>query len=212
MTLPVRRRYIRVPPIDTSNRLFIHNMQYSPKMEDQSVHSATAIAATPKSPAATEPRFFVAAPVNAEEDGDPAPVFVGATGAIGDPVAPAPEAAPVPVAIGAVPVINPVVPATAVELDKRVSVAGTEFLRRVRHLTLRLWSWCTSIQCRSMLRCIQSGKALKLPMKMQWEDRMKSLKKTRNMLCDSGVSHDQEPIWRRCSVTYNHSLPAHKRS
>ena len=212
MTLPVRRRYIKVPPIDTSNRLFIHNMQYSPKMEDQSVHSATAIAATPKSPAATEPMFFVAAPAKAEDDGDPAPVFVGATGAIGDPVAPAPDAAPVPVGIGAVPVMNPVVPATAVELDERISIAVIESLRRVRHLTLGLWSWCTSIQCRSMLRCIQSGKAPRLPMKMQLEDRMKSLMKRRNMLYDSRVSHDPDPIWRGCSVTYNHSQPAHKRS
>ena len=111
-------------------------MQYSPKIEDQSVHSATAIAATPKSPAATEPMFFVAAPVKAGDDeGDPEPVFVGETGAIGDPVAPAPVAAPVPVAIGAVPVAKPVVPATAVELDERVSVPGIDFSRRVRHLT-----------------------------------------------------------------------------
>ena len=113
-------------------------MQYSPKMEDQSVHSATAIAATPKSPAATEPMFFVAAPAKAEDDGNPAPVFVGTTGAIGDPVAAEPVAAPVPVAIGAVPVMNPVVPATAVELNERISVPRTEFWRRVRHLTLRI--------------------------------------------------------------------------
>ena len=111
-------------------------MQYSPKIEYQPVHSATAIAATPKSPAATEPMFFVAAPVKAEDDdGDPEPVFVGETGAIGDPVAPAPVAAPVPVATGAVPVRKPVVPATAVELDGRVSVSGIRFSRRVRHLT-----------------------------------------------------------------------------
>ena len=110
-------------------------MQYSPKIEGQSVHRATAIAATPKSPAATEPMFFVAAPVKAEDDGDPEPVFVEETGAIGDPVAPAPFAAPVPVATGAVPVMKPVVPATAVELDERFSVPGIEFSRRVRHLT-----------------------------------------------------------------------------
>ena len=110
-------------------------MQYSPKIEDQSVHSATAIAATPKSPAATEPIFFVAAPAKAEDDGDPAPVFVGETGAIGDPVAPAPVAAPVPVAIGAVPVMKPVVPATAVELGERISVPGILFLRSIGHLT-----------------------------------------------------------------------------
>ena len=97
-------------------------MQHWPKMEDQAVHSATAIAATPKSPAATEPMFFVAAPVKPEDVGDPAPVFVGTTGAIGDPVAAEPDAAPVPVATGAVPVANPVVPATAVELSERISV------------------------------------------------------------------------------------------
>ena len=91
-------------------------------MEDQAVHSATAIAATPKSPAATEPMFFVAAPVNAVDDGDPAPVFVGTTGAIGEPVTAEPFPAPVPVAIGAVPVANPVVPATAVELSERVKI------------------------------------------------------------------------------------------
>ena len=187
-------------------------MQYSPKIKYQSVHSATAIAATPKSPAATEPMFFVAAPAKAEDDGDPAPVFVGATGAIGDPVAPAPVAAPVPVAIGAVPVMNPVVPATAVELDERVSVSAIKFSRRVRHLTLRIWSWCTSTQCRSMSRCIQSGKAPRLLMKMQWEDRMKSLKKRRNMLYGSRVSHDPQSIRRGCSVTYNHSQLAHRRS
>ena len=140
-------------------------MQHWPKMEDQAVHSATAIAATPKRPAATEPMFFVAAPVNAVDDGDPAPVFVGTTGAIGEPVAAEPDAAPVPVATGAVPVMNPVVPATAVELSERISVPGIEFASRVRQPTLRIWSWCTSIQCRSMSRCIQLGKALRLLMK-----------------------------------------------
>ena len=119
-------------------------------MEDQAVHSATARAATPRSPAATEPMFFVAAPVNADDDGDPAPVFVGATGAIGDPVTAEPVAAPVPVAIGAVPVTNPVVPATAVALSKRVSVTRIEFASGARQLTLRIWSWCTNTQCRSM--------------------------------------------------------------
>ena len=140
-------------------------MQHWPKMEVQAVHSATAIAATPRRPAATEPMFFVAAPVNAVDDGDPAPVFVGTTGAIGDPVTAEPLAAPVPVAIGAVPVANPVVPATAVELSERVRVPGIEFERRVRQLTLRIWSWCTSIQCRNMSRCIQLGKALRLLLK-----------------------------------------------
>ena len=113
-------------------------MQHWPKMEDQAVHSATAIAASPKSPAATEPMFFVAAPVNAVDDGDPAPVLVGTTGAIGDPVTAEPVAAPVPVAIGAVPVTNPVVPATAVELSERVSVSRIEYASRVRQLTLRI--------------------------------------------------------------------------
>ena len=131
-------------------------------MEDQAVYSATAIAATPKSPAATEPMFFVAAPVNAVDDGDPAPVFVGATGAIGDPVTAEPVAAPVPVAIGAVPVTNPVVPATAVELNERVRVSRIEIASRARQLTLRIWSWCTNTQCRSMSRCIQLGTALRL--------------------------------------------------
>lgn len=140
-------------------------MQHWPKMKDQAVYSATAIAATANSPAATEPTFFVAAPVNAVDDGDPAPVFVGATGAIGDPVRAEPVAAPVPVAIGAVPVANPVVPATAVELSGKVSFPGVEFAGRVSQLTLRIWSWCTSTQCRSMSRCIQLGKALRLLMK-----------------------------------------------
>ena len=63
------------------------------------------------------------------EPGGPAPVLDGVTGTIGDPVAvaPAPEPTPpaaapvpegeiVPVPIGAVPLANPVEPATAVEL------------------------------------------------------------------------------------------------
>ena len=99
-------------------------MQHWPNMEDQAIHNATAIAATPRSPAATEPKFFVAAPAKVEDDGDPAPVFDGATGAMGDPVTPAPDApAPdVPVAIGVVPVTNPVVPGKAVELNRRFSM------------------------------------------------------------------------------------------
>ena len=188
-------------------------MQHWPRIVGQTFHSATAIATTPKSPAATEPMFFVAAPAKVEDVGDPAPVFVGATGAIGDPVAAAPVAAPVPVpvAIGAVPVTNPVVPATAAELIERISVLGIEFSNRAKYLTLRIWSWCTSTRCRSMSRCIQSGKAPRLLMMMQWEDRMKSLKKRRNMLDERRVSHDPGPIRRGCSVTYNHNLPAHKR-
>ena len=86
--------------------------------------------ATAKSPAATEPMFFVAAPVKPAAPADP--VFDGATGAIGEPVAAAPEPAPepkaapeafaapdapdVPVGAGAVPVAKPVEPAMAVEL------------------------------------------------------------------------------------------------
>ena len=74
--------------------------------------------------------FFVAAPVKPAAPADP--VFDGATGAIGDPVAAAPEPEPapepeaalepcpaldapeVPVASGAVPVANPVDPETPV--------------------------------------------------------------------------------------------------
>lgn len=98
-------------------------------IEDQTFHRATAIPATAKSRAATEPIFFVAAPVKPAAPA--APVFDGATGAIGDPVpaAPAPEPVPapepepepepepaVPVTTGAVPVAKPVDPATPVEL------------------------------------------------------------------------------------------------
>ena len=98
-------------------------------MELHPLHRATAIPATARRPAATEPIFFVAPPVKPTE-----PVFEAVAGVIGDPVAapepdPVPEAAPdpepapepeeapeVPVAIGAVPVANPVEPATPVEL------------------------------------------------------------------------------------------------
>ena len=102
------------------------------------VYRATAIPATARRPAATEPMFFVAAPVNPAAPADP--VFDPETGAIGDPVAaapdpepapepvaadpePAPEPEPptapeVPVATGAVPVANPVEPATPVELSR----------------------------------------------------------------------------------------------
>lgn len=68
---------------------------------------------------------------------DPAdPVFDGATGTIGDPVATAlepdptpepvatPELIAVPVAMGAVPVANPVEPATPVELGERISMTA----------------------------------------------------------------------------------------
>jgi len=77
--------------------------------------------------------FLVAAPVKVEPAA-PAPVFEGATGTMGEPVAagpesepappaaaPEPEAAAVPVARGAVPVANPVDPATAMELKTRMS-------------------------------------------------------------------------------------------
>jgi hypothetical protein len=99
------------------------------------IHRAAAIPATARRPAATEPMFFVAAPVKVEP-GAPAPVFDGATGTMGDPVAagpdpepappaaaPEPEAAAVPVATGAVPVANPDEPAIAVELGTRISWA-----------------------------------------------------------------------------------------
>lgn len=96
-------------------------MRHRTSVKRQEIHRATAIPATASSPAATEPMLFVAAPV---KPGDPAdPVFEGATSAIGDPVAvaPKPELAltlepQVPVAIGAVPVANPVDTATTVEL------------------------------------------------------------------------------------------------
>lgn len=86
-----------------------------------------AIPATARSPAATEPTFFVAAPVKLGPD----PVFDGETGVIGEPeAAPDPEPEPeldpdpdpelepepaVPVAKGPdapVPVASPVAPAT----------------------------------------------------------------------------------------------------
>ena len=93
------------------------------------VQRASAIPATARSPAATDPMFFDAAPVklpDPEPEPEPDPVLEGVTGAIGDPVAPAPEPEPapepgaeeepVPVATGAVPVAKPVEPAIAVEL------------------------------------------------------------------------------------------------
>ena len=56
-------------------------------------HRAMAIPATARSPTATEPTFFVAAPVKL----DPDPVFDGATGVIGEPeAAPDPEPDPEP--------------------------------------------------------------------------------------------------------------------
>jgi len=106
------------------------------KRKGQGIHRATAIPATAKSPAATEPILVVAAPVKPADPADL--VFEGATGAIGDPVAaapkpkltPEPEPKPalvlepeVAVAIGAVPVANPVDPAAMVELER--SISGT---------------------------------------------------------------------------------------
>ena len=94
------------------------------------IHRAIAIPATARSPTATEPTFFVAAPVNLGPD----PVFDGETGVIGEPEAtpdpePEPEAEPepeppAPVAKGPdapVPVANPVAPATLLVLSTRVS-------------------------------------------------------------------------------------------
>jgi len=105
-------------------------------MKGSDIYRATAIPATARSPAATEPIFFVAAPVKPADPADP--VLEGATGVIGEPVAatPAPEPAPepdperepelalapeVPIGIGAVTVANPVDPATTVELSRSVS-------------------------------------------------------------------------------------------
>lgn len=105
------------------------------KGKGQSIHRATAIPATAKSPAATEPMLVVAAPVKPADPADFA--FEGATGAIGDPVAAAPKPALAPepepklalafepevaVAIGAVPFANPVDPAAMVELSALVLV------------------------------------------------------------------------------------------
>lgn len=92
---------------------------------DQSLASyrARAIPATANRPAATEPTFFVAAPVKVPPDGeDPEPVSPGVAGTMGEPVAAGPEPDPapgadpdrddVPVATGAVPVRKPVEPET----------------------------------------------------------------------------------------------------
>lgn len=91
------------------------------------IHRAIAIPATARSPAATEPAFFVAAPVKL----DPDPVFDGETGVIGEPEAPPkpgpkpgpePELEPEPAAPVAkgpdapVPVADPVAPATPLVL------------------------------------------------------------------------------------------------
>ena len=94
------------------------------------VHRAMAIPATANSPAATEPTFLDAAPVKFGPD----PVFDGATGVIGEPEAtpdpdpdPEPELEPdpaTPVAMGpdeAVPVTNPVAPATPLVLPRGVN-------------------------------------------------------------------------------------------
>lgn len=115
-------------------------MRDGPDVDDQVIHRAKAMPATAKSPAATEPTFFVAAPAKVDDVGDPAPVFDGATGAIGDPVAeelaPEPVATPVPVATGAVPVANPVEPATPVELEQYISHSHTTQEHGRNYLTL----------------------------------------------------------------------------
>lgn len=127
--------YASLLPNSLFQMAFVHIMRHRSK-EDQSIHRAIAIPATAKRPAATEPIFFVAAPVKPAEPTDPVPD--GPTGVMGDPVAPAPEPEPdpeaapapepepapdppttapdVPVAMGAVPVAKPVEPATPVEL------------------------------------------------------------------------------------------------
>lgn len=71
----------------------IHDKQNGPIGEYYMNHRAMAIPATARSPAATEPTFFVAAPVKLD------PVFDGETGVIGDPEAapePEPELEPEP--------------------------------------------------------------------------------------------------------------------
>lgn len=88
-----------------------------------SFYRTRAIPATARRPAATDPTFLAAAPWKLLLDGEvPEPVFDGATGAMGEPVAAEPEPTPepgdpdgedVPVATGAVPVRRPVEPATA---------------------------------------------------------------------------------------------------
>ena len=107
-----------------------------------------AIPATTRSPAATEPTFFVAAPVKL----DPDPVFDGETGVIGEPEAePEPEPDPepdpelelepepaLPVAKGPdapVPVANPVAPATPLVLSIGVSRRADSQRIKVSYMT-----------------------------------------------------------------------------
>jgi len=106
--------------------LFVHITRHRTSVKVEDFHRAIAIPATTKSPAATGPMFLVAPPVKPADPADP--VFMGATGAIGDPVAAVPKGElalalepGVPVAIGAVPVANPVDPATTVDLEKGFS-------------------------------------------------------------------------------------------
>ena len=90
------------------------------------IYKASATAATARRPAATEPTFLVAAPLNVDTEGLVLELVPdGSTGAIGEPVAaepepdPVPAAAPeaaVPVAAAPVPVAKPVEPATADDL------------------------------------------------------------------------------------------------
>ena len=113
------------------------------------IHSAMAIPATASRPAATDPAFFVAAPVKLGPD----PVFDGEIGTIGEPEAepdpdpdpdpdpepdPKPEApvangpdAPVPVPVA---VAKPVAPATPLVLSLRISRRAT-MVDGVGHLT-----------------------------------------------------------------------------
>lgn len=145
----------------------IHDTRHGPIMKCQATHRAMAIPATARSPAATEPTFFVAAPVKLVPD----PVFDGETGVIGEPeAAPDPEpttpepdpepdpeleldpepAAPVakePDAL--VPVASPVAPATPLVLSMEVSRRAT-IVNKSRFLTQQLWSLCMNIPYQSM--------------------------------------------------------------
>lgn len=112
----------------------IHDTRHGPIVKCQIIHSAIAIPATASRPAATEPTFFVAAPVKLGPD----PVLDGETGVIGEPEAapepepelepepkpePEPELEPEPAAPVAkgpdapVPVASPVAPATPLVLS-----------------------------------------------------------------------------------------------
>ncbi len=91
--------------------------------QDYILHRASARPKTATAAAANEPTVLVAAPVNGALPGP-----LGEVGVIGEPVAPGPDPAPpegepAPVGAGAaVPVANPVEPATPDELHSRVSI------------------------------------------------------------------------------------------